>query len=74
MADITLDTTSVVYQQLLARQEQVADAIRPRLRIVKLLLDRGENTKARRLILRDPLLARELKKARTYMDFVGEDL
>ncbi len=74
MANITLDTTTANYQQLLTAQGLILDEIRPRLKMVKLLVDRGEHIKARRLIDRDPLLKRELKKARTFMDFVGADL
>ena len=74
MADITVDTTLAAYQQLLTAQGLIADEIRPRLRMVKLLVDRSEHVKARRLIDRDPLLKRELKKARMFIDFVGDNL
>lgn len=74
MANITLATTTANYQQLLTAQGLISDAIRPRLEMVKLLIDRGEHRKARRLIDRDPLLKRELRKARAFMDFVGDDL
>ncbi len=72
MASITLDTTTANYQQLLTAQGLIADAVRPRLRMVKLLIDRGEHVKARRLIQRDPLLKNELRKARAFLDFVSE--
>ncbi len=72
MANITLDTTTANYQQLLTAQGLIADAVRPRLRMVKLLIDRGEQVKARRLIDRDPLLKRELRKAKAFQDFVGD--
>ena len=74
MADITLDTTTAGYRKLLAAQADIATEIRPRLKVVKSLVDRGDHAKARRLIKRDPLLEGELRKARAFRDFVGDDL
>lgn len=80
MADLTLNTTSAQYQKLLTAQQAIAEEVRPRLRMVKLLMERGERgergerDKARRLIDRDLLLKRELRKAKAFRDFVGDDL
>ena len=74
MAVLTLDTTAAGYRKLLTAQVDIETEIRPRLKVVKSLVDRGDHAKARRLIDRDPLLKRELRKAKAYQDFVGDDL
>ena len=74
MGNITLNTATANYRKLLAAQADIASEIRPRLEMVKLLVGRGDHAMARRLIDRDPLLKRELRKAKAFRDFVGDDL
>lgn len=73
MADVTIDTTSAQYQQLLAGLQTLRAELGPRLRMLKVLRDRGEDEKVRRLLQRDPLLRRTIKMAQGLVDFLDLD-
>ncbi len=73
MADITLDTTSAQYQQLLNGLATLRTEIGPRVKMLKMLRDRGEDDKIRRLLQRDPLLRRTIKMSQGLVDFLDLD-